>query len=571
MREEVKQLALTTKGFLSEAEGLRLYELAAESSRRAPCLEIGSYCGRSTLFLAEGCRMGGSHPLFAIDHHQGSEEQQAGQAYFDPDLFDAREGVVNTLGSFMSTLRRAGLTEWVIPIVTESRRASRYWPETELSLVFLDGGHSEEDAFQDFRGWSRRVLPGGYLCIHDVFDDPAEGGQAPYHVREYARSTGEWEDAGQVETLAILRRRPEEPALEAEPAMPASPETTAPVRAACFLGGLRQARTDSWAIIGQDGGQSIDLGDRILFVFSDTLFAALPNLYHNESLTAPYPVPAGRQGIFLANSAGLSRGDDLRQALGEIRYYTDEEGFPREIIEPTGPEREQEVRFWPEHGISLDGKVYLYYLGVQTVDRSSIWGFHTLGAGLAVLDPESGACERIRRENDWCLWRAEVDDFHFGVQVLRDDEDVYVFASVRKGLLPSALLARVKADQIADPAAYEYLYTPQPEWGPDLEGALSLGESGSEYSVSYNPYLGRYLMIYVEGYGKTLMMRTADRLFGPYSQPQQIGHLPHDRSSELLYLGFEHPTYRKNDGETVYITYCQPRFTANSLIAVRFG
>ncbi len=205
LRADIKQLALSVKGFLAEAEGLRLFEIAVASSRQAPCLEIGSYCGKSTIFIAEGCRLSAEHPLFAVDHHRGSAEQQLGQPYFDSELFDHREGVVNTFNHFTRNVRRAALTDWVIPIVADSRRVSRYWPAVKLSLLFIDGGHSEADAFGDFDGWQPHVISGGYLCIHDIFTDPAKGGQAPYHVLEHALATNDWEFVDLVESLGVLR------------------------------------------------------------------------------------------------------------------------------------------------------------------------------------------------------------------------------------------------------------------------------------------------------------------------------------------------------------------------------
>jgi hypothetical protein len=207
LRDKVKELALEAKGFLTEAEGMRLFDLAVESARLAPCLEIGSYCGKSTLFLAEGCRVSGQHPLFAIDHHRGSEEQQFGQDYFDPEIFDAKAGIVNTLDRFVENIRKAGLEDWVIPIMAHSHHIGRYWSGGELGLVFIDGGHSELDVFRDFYFWSPQVLVGGYLCIHDIFADPAEGGQAPYRIFQFAQLTGCWEYIEQLDTLGVLRKR----------------------------------------------------------------------------------------------------------------------------------------------------------------------------------------------------------------------------------------------------------------------------------------------------------------------------------------------------------------------------
>lgn len=206
MDREVKQLALSAKGFLTEAEGMRLFELAREYSQYAPCLEIGSYCGKSTIFLAEGCRVTGKNRLITIDHHRGSEEQQPNEEYFDPDLIDPSSGQVDTLPNFRSNIYQAGLEDWVMPIIARSQEFGRYWQSQPLSLLFIDGGHSESDAFGDFHTWSPHIMIGGYLCIHDIFPDPADGGQAPYHVFEHACSTGEWEFVDQVETLGTLRR-----------------------------------------------------------------------------------------------------------------------------------------------------------------------------------------------------------------------------------------------------------------------------------------------------------------------------------------------------------------------------
>ncbi len=206
MRPEIERLARETKGFLDPAEAAALFRCATSASLRAPCLEIGTYCGKSTLYLGEGCRAGGLHPLLTVDHHRGSEEQQPGQDYFDPALYDAEDGVVSTLRSFMRTLRRADLDDWIVPIVAPSGAAARALASVALGLLFIDGGHTEEAAFGDYHAWSGHVVPEGLLLIHDIFSDPADGGQAPYHVLQHALGSGYWASIEQVETLAILQR-----------------------------------------------------------------------------------------------------------------------------------------------------------------------------------------------------------------------------------------------------------------------------------------------------------------------------------------------------------------------------
>lgn len=207
MREQASTVALAAKGFLSHAEGLALYRLAAENAPRAPCLEIGSYCGRSTIFLAEGCRAGRGYRLWAVDHHRGSPEQQPGQPYYDPALYDEERGVVTTLPAFLNNLHRAELMEWITPVLDESQAFARRWTGP-LSLVFIDGSHVPEDVFVDYFLWSTHVMPGGALCIHDVYSDESQGGQAPRQMMEFALSTGYWQFVEQIDTLAILRRSP---------------------------------------------------------------------------------------------------------------------------------------------------------------------------------------------------------------------------------------------------------------------------------------------------------------------------------------------------------------------------
>ncbi len=192
------------KGFLDKEEGQCLYETARIASQLGPCLEIGSYCGKSAYYLGSACRQNNGI-LFSIDHHRGSEEQQPGEEYFDPDLFDAQSGRVDSFKEFMRVIEKAGLAETVVPIVCRSEVAARLWA-TPLSLVFIDGGHSSEAAHTDYQCWSQHVMPKGYLLIHDIFIDPSKGGQAPYEVYKLARASGLFRELTMVKTLGVLQR-----------------------------------------------------------------------------------------------------------------------------------------------------------------------------------------------------------------------------------------------------------------------------------------------------------------------------------------------------------------------------
>ena len=192
------------KGFLDAEEGRHLFERAREAARLGPCLEIGSYCGKSASFLGAGC-LESAGILFSIDHHRGSEEQQPGQEYFDPDLLDPATGKIDTLRFFRATLGDLGLEKTVIPIVAPSALVAREW-KTPLSLIFIDGSHTFESAHSDYTLWSPHLMPGGLLLIHDLFPDPAKGGQAPYEVYQIARTSGLFIEEPMVKTLGVLRR-----------------------------------------------------------------------------------------------------------------------------------------------------------------------------------------------------------------------------------------------------------------------------------------------------------------------------------------------------------------------------
>jgi predicted O-methyltransferase YrrM len=192
------------KGFMAEKEAFRLYELAREAARHGPCLEIGSYCGRSAAYLGLGCRETGGI-LFSIDHHEGSEEQQKGQEYFDPELLNPATGRIDTFSCFRRTIRELSLDDTVIPIVSSSKIVARFWT-TPLSLIFIDGGHSFEAVSTDYNNWISHLLPGGYLIIHDVFFDPSMGGQAPRCIYQQALTSGLFHVLPMICTLGILKR-----------------------------------------------------------------------------------------------------------------------------------------------------------------------------------------------------------------------------------------------------------------------------------------------------------------------------------------------------------------------------
>jgi predicted O-methyltransferase YrrM len=195
--EELHRLAEATTGFLSLAEGRVLRDAAARaaSSGLGPLLEIGSYLGRSTLFLAAGIvEAGASTVLYSLDHHHGSEEMQAGWPDHDPSLVDATSGKMDSLMRWRRRIEDCEADDVVIGVLGRSEIIAANWT-APLSFVFIDGGHGVDVEWADYRGWSEKITPGGLLAIHDVFPDPASGGRPPYECYLDALDSGRFVEA----------------------------------------------------------------------------------------------------------------------------------------------------------------------------------------------------------------------------------------------------------------------------------------------------------------------------------------------------------------------------------------
>jgi len=205
MDERAHRIALECKGFMHDDEGMRLYELGREQARLGPVVEIGSYCGKSSVYIGSGVREAGG-VLVCVDHHRGSEENQAGWEHHDPELVDPRCGKMDTLPWIRRTLEEAGIESNVVLMVTDSVTAASLIPGP-IGMLFIDGGHSFESAFADYEAWSGKIARSGILAIHDLFPDPSEGGQAPIELYRRAVASGLYDELPTIRTLGILRRR----------------------------------------------------------------------------------------------------------------------------------------------------------------------------------------------------------------------------------------------------------------------------------------------------------------------------------------------------------------------------
>lgn len=193
------------RGFLADDEGCALHALALSVSGYGPCLEVGSYCGKSTIHIGSACREVGN-TLYALDHHRGSEEHQLGEEYHDPELYDKSSECMDSFPQFRKAVSLAELDDTVVPIVSSSSVVLKHWM-TPLGMVFIDGGHSPEVALADVMGWSQHIVSGGYMAIHDIFEDPNDGGQGPFIAMMSLFDKGKFEILDKVNSLGILRKR----------------------------------------------------------------------------------------------------------------------------------------------------------------------------------------------------------------------------------------------------------------------------------------------------------------------------------------------------------------------------
>lgn len=204
MKASDRTAAEAARGFMPSDEGLALWQ-AANDSIAGPMLEVGSYCGKSACYIGPAARDRES-VLYCVDHHRGSEENQLGWDHHEPDLVDTYLGKIDTLGVFRRTVHDAGLEPWVVAVVGETKVIAPNW-STRLAFLFIDGGHGEEPAADDYRLWTPLVMVGGTLAIHDVFPNRSDGGRPPFEqIYLPALASGSFAEHSSTGSLRVLLR-----------------------------------------------------------------------------------------------------------------------------------------------------------------------------------------------------------------------------------------------------------------------------------------------------------------------------------------------------------------------------
>ena len=184
--DDVRRLAAPIDGWLSDAQGCALFRAAAATTGRGHVVEIGSWKGRSTAWLAAGARLAGTK-VYAVDPHTGSREDPAAA----------------TLAEFRANLGRAGLADHVEALVMTSTEAARV-VDGPVELLFIDGDHWYEAVRLDAALWLPKLVEGGTVMFHDV---GAAGYDGPRRV--FRRSVcwdARFEGIERVGSMVIARR-----------------------------------------------------------------------------------------------------------------------------------------------------------------------------------------------------------------------------------------------------------------------------------------------------------------------------------------------------------------------------
>ena len=207
MPDDLHAAAVAARGFMPSEEGDALWDAGIAAGRAVPArpfLEIGSYCGKSSIWLGAAARQSDT-VLFALDHHRGSEENQPGWDWHEPDLVDPQVGRIDTLPHFRRTVHapdwksrslRWSATHQLSPATGPLRSrccsSTAVMVPNRLTATTSSGRPSS--------------APGGTLCIHDVFPDPADGGRPPYEIYCRALESGSFVEARAVGSMRVLQR-----------------------------------------------------------------------------------------------------------------------------------------------------------------------------------------------------------------------------------------------------------------------------------------------------------------------------------------------------------------------------
>jgi len=322
-------------------------------------------------------------------------------------------------------------------------------------------------------------------------------------------------------------------------------------------------------MVGQDGAYSIPLNGKTLWYFGDTLIGRRPkgSLWYIDGRPVGGLDMSGKGTIdkMLTNTGLILNDSQASNGLINYNYILDNSNNIRSLIPLNQDEDHNKIRIWCQHGITIGTDVYLSFIKVEMFEKpKSILPveFEILGSGFAKGTVDKWKFSRLEYDGGDLFWGKE--NPRFASAMIRENNWIYCYGVKQlQNNEQHCYLARVPIDKIEDLNSFEYLSSNKPTWDKDCSKAVSLfTDIPNELSVSYNNYLGKYLAVHSLGLSGKIVGRTADHLWGPWSDPITLWEVStnHDTSlpyPKLIYAGKEHPELAQDDGQTIYITYIE--------------
>jgi predicted O-methyltransferase YrrM len=149
-----------------------LFQLASDLPVGAKVIEVGSWMGASTCFIAGGLR--GAARIYAVDNFQGLSTCGEDAAWYNRHFQSL--GKASTLEIFQRNFAELGFAKLAEPVVSDSLAAAKQLEKLKgtIDFIFIDGDHSYEACKADILAWAPFVKRGGVIAFHD-FGSRADG------------------------------------------------------------------------------------------------------------------------------------------------------------------------------------------------------------------------------------------------------------------------------------------------------------------------------------------------------------------------------------------------------------
>jgi hypothetical protein len=316
-------------------------------------------------------------------------------------------------------------------------------------------------------------------------------------------------------------------------------------------------------ITGADGATSTVLpsGDS-LWLFGDTAEGPFKSI-RGLDLTS-----------LRSNTGAIVPKQDASHGIRNFRFLSDEVAKrPRQIVPFASDEDPAVNRIWAMHGVTVGPNVYVFYHRITLLKGVDVFiNFQLDGMGIARADVGELRFKRlVAPDGSRLFWKGAEPTF--GVFVTLADDYVYLWGSLATGMH----LARVRSRSIEDLASYEYLVDApdrsdpnrSPRWSKRFQPTAKLFDSvPNEMSAAYNPYLRKYVAYHSLHRENKIVMRTAGKLTGPWSEAQLVYRPERISDKDLIYAAKEHPELARAGGRVHYVSYVNSSSYVPQLIEV---